>query len=292
MESALGRGVSKGGKCWFLVESKTFEISIEVVRGKPRGIILEMSNRFSSWIRFGEKSLSYLLEGVEVWCRGESSLRRLKVWEGGRKFRLECRSNEADTLLLCSVRDVEAKKYCLVFPEGKGLVGGWFLLAKKLRALGVSTPALSKVFLGVPISEKEWCSVKGIEKGLGTFAEVTRGKTGEPRESLWVHLRDRELLCREEQPSRCLVGRFGDSFESVPLLSSLKGWAFESWFLKGGLKISKLGGALVLFEFENKCEAYLVLLRGSRCFKEREFLLQRWGPEVGCSWYESHAKEV
>ncbi|RVW59638.1 hypothetical protein CK203_103273 [Vitis vinifera] len=194
MESALGRGVSKGGKCWFLVESKTFEISIEVVRGKPRGIILEMSNRFSSWIRFGEKSLSYLLEGVEVWCRGESSLRRLKVWEGGRKFRLECRSNEADTLLLCSVRDVEAKKYCLVFPEGKGLVGGWFLLAKKLRALEVSTPALSKVFLGVPISEKEG----------------------------------------EEQPSRCLVGRFGDSFESVPLLSSLKGWAFESWFLKGG----------------------------------------------------------
>ena len=26
-----GRGVSKGGKCWFAVESKTFEISIEEV---------------------------------------------------------------------------------------------------------------------------------------------------------------------------------------------------------------------------------------------------------------------
>ena len=37
------RGVSKGGKCWFVVESKTFEISIEEVRGKKKGIILERS---------------------------------------------------------------------------------------------------------------------------------------------------------------------------------------------------------------------------------------------------------
>ena len=64
--------------------------------------------------------------------RGESSSRRLKVWEeGGRKFRLDCYTNKAGRFLLCSVRDVEAKKFCLVFPEGKGLVGGWFLLAKK-----------------------------------------------------------------------------------------------------------------------------------------------------------------
>ena len=150
---------------------------------------MERSKSFSSWIRFGEKSLSYLLEGMEAWCRGESSSRCLKVWEeGGRKFRLECRSNEAGRFLLYSVRDLEAKKYCLVFPEGKGLVGGWFLLAKKLRALGVSTPALSKVYQGVPTSEKDECSFKGKEKGKGMYAEVVRVKTGEPGESLWVHL--------------------------------------------------------------------------------------------------------
>ena len=131
-----GRGVLKGGKSWFAMESKTFEISIEEVRGKQRGIILEMSKGFSSWIKFGEKSLSYLLEGVEDWCRGESSSRCLKVWEErGRKFRLECHSNEAGRFLLCSMRDLEAKRFCLVFPEGKGLVGGWFLLAQKLRPL-------------------------------------------------------------------------------------------------------------------------------------------------------------
>ena len=106
-----GRGVLKGGKGWFAVESKTFEISIEEVRGKWRGIILERSKGFSSWIKFGEKTLSYLLEGVEDWCRGESSSRCLKVWEeGGRKFRLECHSNETGRFLLCSVRDLEAKR--------------------------------------------------------------------------------------------------------------------------------------------------------------------------------------
>ena len=48
----------------------------------------------------------------------------------------------------------------------------------------------------------------------------------------------------------------------------------------------------MLFELENKFEADLVLLRGSGRFKEREFLLQRWGLEVGCFWNGSHAKEV
>ena len=72
-----------------------------------------------------------------------------------------------------------------------------------------------------------------------------------------------------------MVGCFGDSFELVPPLSSLKGWVLASWILRGGSKISKLGGAFVLFEFENKCEADLVLLRGNIRFKERKFLLQR-----------------
>ena len=31
-------GVSKGGKCWFAVESKMFEISIVMVQGKLRGL--------------------------------------------------------------------------------------------------------------------------------------------------------------------------------------------------------------------------------------------------------------
>ena len=61
-------------------------------------------------------------------------------------------------------------------------------MAKRLRALGVSTLALSKVYQGVPTSEKDECSFKGKEKGKGMYAEVVRVKIGEPGESLWVHL--------------------------------------------------------------------------------------------------------
>ena len=59
-----------------------------------------------------------------------------------------------------------------------------------------------------------------------------------------MHLRDRELFCMEEQFSRSLVGCFGDSSDSVPLLSSLKGWVHARWALKregGGFKNLQVG---------------------------------------------------
>ncbi|RVW49042.1 hypothetical protein CK203_080976 [Vitis vinifera] len=141
--------------------------------------------------------------------------------------------------------------------------------------------ALSKGDLGTSNSEKDGYRVKGKEKGKGVYAEAMRKETGELGEALWVHVGNRDLLKREEQLSCCLVGCFGDSVEVVPSLSSFKEWAYERWSLKGGLKISSLGGTLVLFEFEDKVEADLVLLRGSRCLRKREFSLQKWGPEVG-----------
>nr|CAN79200.1 hypothetical protein VITISV_034334 [Vitis vinifera] len=288
-----GEGAPKGGKSWFAVESKTFEISIEETRGKLRGVILERSKGFSSWIKFGAKSLSSLLEGVEEWCREESSSRSLRAWEeGGRKYRLECRSNIAGRYLLCSVRDSEAKRFCLVFPEGKGLVGGWFMLAQKLRALGITTQPMKKFELGNSTSVKEDYRGKGKEKGKGVFPDAVRMEKGELGEALWVHVGERDLTRREVQLSRCLVGCFGDSVEDVPPLSFLEEWAYESWSLKGGLKISRLGGALVLFEFEDKVEADWVLLRGSRSLQMREFFLQKWGPEVGCCRNGSHPKDV
>ena len=86
---------------------------------------MERSRGFTLWIKFGSISLSCLLEGVEDCCRGEFAQRFIKSWEdGGRKFKLECQANEADRFLLCYVVDSEAKKFCLVFLEGKGILGG------------------------------------------------------------------------------------------------------------------------------------------------------------------------
>ena len=130
----------RGGKRWFVIESKTFEVSVEEVRGKIRGTIVERSRGFSFWIRFGVSSLKKFLEGLEGCCMEEMKGSLTKVWEeDGRKFKMERRENGARKYILCSVIDVESKRFYLVVPESKGLLGGWALFAEKLQDLGVVT---------------------------------------------------------------------------------------------------------------------------------------------------------
>ena len=67
-------------------------------------------------------------------------------------------------------------------------------IGSEVKALGVSTPALSKGDLGTSNSKKDGYSVKGKQ----VYAEVAKLKTGELGDSLWVHVGDRNLLSREE----------------------------------------------------------------------------------------------
>ena len=53
------------GRAWFGIESKSFEILVELSKGKLFGVITERGRNFSSWIRFGERGMSLLLEGAE-----------------------------------------------------------------------------------------------------------------------------------------------------------------------------------------------------------------------------------
>ncbi|RVW99876.1 LINE-1 reverse transcriptase-like [Vitis vinifera] len=243
-------------KFWVAIESKTFEVSIEEIKGKLKGIIVERSRGFSSWIRFGVSSLRKLLECFEECCREEKKGRLVKVWEEeGRKFQLERRVNGAGRYVLCSVVDVEAKRFCLVFPEGKGLIGGWAILAEKLRALGI-------------VTKKE-------DKG----------------EELWLQAGGRGLRRREEVLGRCLVGRWeGAAMEMES--DSFKNWGKRSWNLRKGVKVMKLGEPFFLLEFEDGGEAKRVLNRGTRRFKDKLLHLERWNEEAGCLQVGSQTKEV
>lgn len=69
----------RGKQCWFAMDSKTFDLSIEVVGGKLRGIIEEKQKDFLAWIRFGDLSLRCLLEGMETCCRDEVLVRWSKA---------------------------------------------------------------------------------------------------------------------------------------------------------------------------------------------------------------------
>ena len=100
-----------------MVESKSFEISVEDVGGKLKGYIWERSKGISSWIRFGEVSLHCLLDVVEACCREIDIRSWVLGWEErGRKYRLEHCSNEAGRFILCSIRDLKTKKFSIIFP--------------------------------------------------------------------------------------------------------------------------------------------------------------------------------
>ena len=106
---------------------------------------MERSRGLSSWIWFGDLSLRNLLEGFEECCREEKEGRLVKVWEEERrKFRLDRHVNGVGRFVLFFVVDLETKRFCLVYPKGKGMLGGLAILVEKLRAMGVVTRVEAK----------------------------------------------------------------------------------------------------------------------------------------------------
>ena len=281
----------RGGRCWFAVDSKSFEISVEVYGERRKGIIVERSKGFTSWVRFGNLSLCCLLEGVEACCRGDIVQGLVKRWEdGGRRFKLESRANEAGRFLLCSVVDPESKRYCLVFPEGKGVLGGWVLLAEKLRFLGVLSrdePRGTTAFYGTGNTNGE---IEG--KAKKSYVDVAKTRVKKLGEAMWLQLGEKDIPSKRKLMDQCLVGRWGQSPVSDPDMSALESWGRSLWNIKGGVKFARLGGPLLLIELENKEEADKVLLRGHRWFKESILHLDRWDPKVGCSQNDERAKSV
>ena len=218
---------------WFAVESKSFELLVDDVGGKLRRCIWERCRGLPSWIRFGDASLSSLLDGVETYCRRSDNRSWSLVWEeGGRKYRLERRSNEAGRFLLCSVHDLEAKRFCLIFLERKGFIGSWNILAEKLRETGVVPSGGLKDSQSLEVFRKE------NELEPRTFADVAKSKTGRLGDKIWLELGRREMQGRLEQLDRYLVGRWGNFSIPFPELDFLKSWAYHNWLLKGSLNIA------------------------------------------------------
>ncbi|RVW22686.1 hypothetical protein CK203_099585 [Vitis vinifera] len=217
----------RGRRRWFAVESKSFELLIDDVGGKLIG---------------GGDDRSWSL-----------------VWEErGRKYRLECRSNKAGRFFLCSVHDLETKRFCLIFPKGKGLIGGWNILAKKLREIGVVPSGGLKDSLSIEVLRKE------NELKPRTFAGVAKSKTDRLGGKVWLELEMREMYGRLEQLDHCLVDR---------------------------LNLVVLGRGLMLFEFELLSEVEHVLARGKRRFKNN-VLLKKWYLGVGCFCYGANTNEA
>ena len=99
---------------------------------------MERGRGFSSWIKFGERCLVALLEGVEDCYKRKCRESFRRVWnESGRAYKLELHSNKPGRFLLCTTLCVEEKMFSLVFPEEKDFLWGWKILATKPRSTGV-----------------------------------------------------------------------------------------------------------------------------------------------------------
>ena len=61
-------GEMREARKWFLVDSKSFEISVEGEERSLKGFIIERRKGVVSWVRFGEEGLRNLLKGVDLCC--------------------------------------------------------------------------------------------------------------------------------------------------------------------------------------------------------------------------------
>ena len=102
------------------------------------------------------------------------------------------------------------KKISIIFPEGKGLSGGWNPLAEKLRGLGVvPSGGLKETRVPEPpLREKGSSKVLWREKGVETkfYADAVKLKPGRIGDSVWLELGKREVQGRLDQMKQCMVG--------------------------------------------------------------------------------------
>ena len=150
--------------------------------------------------------------------------------------------------------DLDAKRHCLVFPEGKGCLEGWALLDEKLRSLGISTCNEPREVSESSKTESRDGDSKGNKEKSYIDAVNIRGVSRVRRlwEATWLQLGEEEVLRGKELLDRCLVGRWGETLVSVPHLYDLESWGKSHWKLKGGVKFARMRGPFILIEFENK----------------------------------------
>ena len=280
----------RGGKKWFAVEAKSFEIEIEEGKNGLRGCIRERRKGITSWIRFGRHSLSRLLSGLEDCCRATKVSVWENVWEeDGRRYKMEKGSNQSGVFIRCSVRDYGGKNYILMFPEGNGIVGGWKILAEKMRQLGVrSSDEIQREEKAEKTlrEEKQRTSkplprlLKPIPNPLTEFNKLEKTFGGNVA---YVKIGDEEVQERVDQLRRCLVGRWGSGPAQIPGVETIRRWARMQWNINNSLAVVSLGRGLWLFEFESREEVDRVLKVGKRRFGTNLVHLRTWGEDLGCS---------
>ena len=131
---------------------------------------------------------------------------------------------------------MEGKKFSLVLPAGRSVVGGWQLLARKLRSLGFS---LSQKGEESSNSSSRGRGLKGVSVGKeDPLVEAEFSGYAELRNVVWLEIEKGVIDSNKEEE---LGGEMGGLSDQPPNLNSLKSWAQSSWMLKGKLRLALFG---------------------------------------------------
>ncbi|RVX05681.1 hypothetical protein CK203_027235 [Vitis vinifera] len=158
-------------------------------KGKSVGKIVERSWGFSSWIRFGERGLSWLLEWVEDCCEGKFREPFRRLWnKGGKGYKLELRCNKTERGGLSNLGFLK-----------KCLVGRWDGSSDRLPALDVMNFCAHQSWrLKGACLREEVCSLTGGSRRLGASE-----KTEERCRLKWAKLLNKSS--GRKVPTRLLV---------------------------------------------------------------------------------------
>ncbi|RVW94764.1 hypothetical protein CK203_029899 [Vitis vinifera] len=227
----------------FVVESKIFEIDVEVKRGKYKSRSGRKKKGISSWVRLGSASLGFLLESLDHCIKDGKGGKWERDWkENGRSYSLVRNENKAGLFLRLGVVDLEKKQHSIIIPKGRGEKGGWVTMAEKLQQMGA--------FIGRKEHKQlEWGGGKLVLER--SYAEVVKRQKNRDKKLV------RMELTRGEGP-----GDFGAI-------------AGKIWGLKGNLGLARLEENRVLLEFKLLGEAIWVM-----SFGNDRLPLSIWNPNI------------
>ena len=280
---------------------------MEGIGKKTKCFITERGRGIVSWIRFGVEGMTKLLVGVDECCRACDHARRPFEWrENGRFFRLESKENIAGRFLLCSVIDGEGKRHRLVFPEGRGLLNGWTMLAEKIRGLGFVTLQES-LQESKPMRITEAVLAKGDAKewiarsnnvdtwgGGGGQQDLKKEDAGgsSMESAVWMDVGDCVYGKEMGSLQSCLIGKWKKNLDPYPAAEEMEVWFKDAWRLNQEVSVSGLNVDLLMLEFDSPEKAKWVLESGRRNFNGGVLQLDWWRPEAGCVRRKDSVQEV
>ena len=256
------------------MESKLFEVVVEERKGKMKATMVERKRGISSWVKLGPVSLGLFLECLLLCLEEKSEEKWEKRWEeNGRSYSLLRDANKGGCYLRLGVVDAESKRFSIFIPKGRGVKGGWSLMAKTLRNLGVVMDRKERQQLDVRLSEPD------LRK---SFAEVEQTPRSKGKAVAKVKIRKEALSSNLNKLTHCLVGFWNPNSVRG---DDLKGWGTQMasmWGLRGKLGLAKLERGKILLEFERLEEARKVLKSGKVLVGGTSLRVEEWSPETGC----------